>query len=117
MFASSQKKLLDLVLTKKVAAGAFSNDDYGRLDESKKSAIAVLAETASLPRHLVSVRKSLPPAMVKALEKVLLSMDRDPEGRSILQKTDGTTKFDALPGGESAISRRLLDTYYSPEKK
>jgi phosphonate transport system substrate-binding protein len=117
VFASSQKKLLDLVLTKKVAAGAFSNDDYGRLDESKKSAIAVLAETASLPRHLVSVRKSLPPAMVKGLEKVLLSMDRDPEGRSILQKTDGTTKFDALPGGESAISRRLLDTYYSPEKK
>jgi hypothetical protein len=55
--------------------------------------------------------------MVKGLEKVLLSMDRDPEGRSILQKTDGTTKFDALPGGESAINRRLLDTYYSPEKK
>lgn len=117
VFASSEKKLLDLVLTKRVAAGAFSNDDYGRLDESKRSAITVLAETASLPRHLVSVRKNLAPAMVKALEKVLLSMDRDPEGRSILQKADGTTKFDALPGGESAISRRLLDTYYSPEKK
>jgi phosphonate transport system substrate-binding protein len=117
VFASSQKKLLDLVLTQKVAAGAFSNDDYGRLDESKKSAIAVLAETASLPRHLVSVRKNMAAAMVKGLEKVLLSMDRDTEGRSILQKTDGTTKFDALPGGESTISRRLLETYYSPEKK
>jgi phosphonate transport system substrate-binding protein len=117
VFASSQDKLMDLVLTKKVAAGAFSNDDYARLDESKRSAITVLAETASLPRHLVSVRKNLAPAMVKGLEKVLLSMDRDPEGRSILQKTDGTTKFDALPGGESAINRRLLDTYYSPEKK
>jgi phosphonate transport system substrate-binding protein len=117
VFASSQRKLLDLVLTQKVAAGAFSNDDYARLDESKRSAITVLAETASLPRHLVSVSKNLAPAMVKGLEKVLLSMDRDPEGRSILQKTDGTTKFDALPGGESAISRRLLDTYYSPEKK
>ena len=117
VFASSQDKLLDLVLTKKVAAGAFSNDDYGRLDESKRSAITVLAETASLPRHLVSVRKNMDAAMVKALEKVLLSMDRDPEGKSILQKTDATTKFDALPGGESAISRRLLDTYYSPEKK
>jgi phosphonate transport system substrate-binding protein len=117
VFASSQKKLMDLVLTKKVAAGAFSNDDHGRLDESKRSAISVLAETASLPRHLVSVRKNMAAPMVKGLEKVLLSMDRDPEGRSILQKTDGTTKFDTLPGGESAISRRLLDTYYSPEKK
>jgi phosphonate transport system substrate-binding protein len=117
VFASSQRKLLDLVLTQKVAAGAFSNDDYARLDETKRSAITVLAETASLPRHLVSVRKNMDAAMVKGLEKVLLSMDRDPEGKSILQKTDGTTKFDALPGGESAISRRLLDTYYSPEKK
>ena len=117
VFASSQDKLMDLVLTKKVAAGAFSNDDYARLDESKRSAITVLAETASLPRHLVSVRRNLAPPMVKGLEKVLLSMDRDPEGRSILQKTDGTTKFDALSGGELAISRRLLDTYYSPEKK
>jgi phosphonate transport system substrate-binding protein len=117
VFATSQEKLLDLVLTKKVAAGAFSNDDYAALDESKKSAITIMAETASLPRHLVSVRKNLAPATVKGLEKILLSMHQDPEGRSILQKTDGTTKFDALPGGESAISRRLLDTYYSPEKK
>jgi hypothetical protein len=44
-------------------------------------------------------------------------MHQDPEGKSILQNADGTTKFDALPGGESAISRRLLETYYSPEKK
>jgi phosphonate transport system substrate-binding protein len=117
VFAGSQDKLMDLVLTKKVAAGAFSNDDYAALDQSKKSVLTVLGETASLPRHLVSVRKNLAPSMVKGLEKVLLSMHQDPEGKSILQKADGTTKFDALPGGESAISRRLLETYYSPEKK
>ena len=27
------------------------------------------------------------------------------------------TKFDALPGGELAMRQRLLDTFYSPEKK
>jgi ABC-type phosphate/phosphonate transport system substrate-binding protein len=117
VFATSQRKLRDLVLTKKVAAGAFSNDDYGALEESKKSAITILAETASLPRHLVSVRKGSVPAMVNGLEKVLLSMHQDPEGRSIMQRAAGTTKFDALAGGESAISRRLLEIYYSPEKK
>jgi phosphonate transport system substrate-binding protein len=116
IFARSQGKLVDLVLTKQVAAGAFSNDDYAALDGSKKSDITILAETASLPRHLVSVRKDLAPPLAKRLEKILLSMHEDPEGRSILQKT-GTTKFDALPGGESAINQRLLDTYYSPEKK
>jgi hypothetical protein len=55
--------------------------------------------------------------MVNGLEKVLLSMHQDPGGRSIMQRAAGTTKFDALPGGESAISRGLLDIYYSPEKK
>jgi len=117
IFAQSQGKLVDLVLTKKVAAGAFSTDDYAALDGSKKSEITILAETASLPRHLVSVRKDLPPALTRGLEKTLLSMHQDPEGRLVLQKTDGTTKFDALPGGELAIRHRLLDTYYSPQKK
>ena len=36
VFATSQRKLLDLVLTKKVAAGAFSNDDYAALKKSEK---------------------------------------------------------------------------------
>jgi len=117
IFAGTQDKLIDLVLTKQVAAGAFSNDDYSALSDSKKADIILLAETASLPRHLVSVRKDLPPALAKDLEKALLSMHQDPEGRSILQKTDGTTKFEALPGGELAVRQRLLDTYYAPQKK
>jgi phosphonate transport system substrate-binding protein len=117
IFTYSQKKLVDLVLTKQVAAGAFSNDDYATLDETKKSEITILAETDRLPRHLVSIRKDLAPVLANRLEKVLLSMDKDPEGRRILQRTDGTTKFDALPGGELAMRQRLLDIFYSPEKK
>lgn len=117
IFAGSQDKLVDLVLTKQAAAGAFSNDDHISLDASQKSQLAILAETASLPRHLVSVRNGLAPALARDLEKILLSMHRDSEGRSILQKADGTTKFDALPGGQLAIRQRLLDTYYSPQKK
>ena len=116
-FAYSQDKLVDLVLTKQVAAGAFSNDDYATLGKRKKSDIRILAETDSLPRHLVSVRKDLDPALVNRLEKILLSMHQDPEGRQILQRTDGTTKFDEFPGGEQAMRQRLLDAFYSPEKK
>ena len=117
IFAYSQDKLVNLVLIKKVAAGAFSNDDYATLDERKKSDITILAETDRLPRHLVSVRRDLPPVLANRLEKILLSMNQDPEGQVILQRTDGTTKFDVLPGGELAMRQRLLDTFYSPEKK
>ena len=117
IFVYSQDKIVDLVLIKSVAAGAFSNDDYATLDERKKSDITILAETDRLPRHLLSVRRDLAPALVNRLEQLLLSMHQDPEGRLILQRTDGTTKFDVLPGGELAMRQRLLDTFYSPEKK
>lgn len=116
-FAYSQDKLVDLVLTKQAAAGAFSNDDYAILDARKKSELMILAETDRLPRHLVSVRRDLSPDLATRLEKILLSMHQDSEGRRILQRTDGTTKFDALPGGELAMRQRLLDAFYSPEQK
>jgi phosphonate transport system substrate-binding protein len=117
VFANSQNRLIDWVLTKRVAAGAFSNSDYSSLDEKKKSDLKVLAETVSVPRHLVSVRKDLAPTLVDQLRKILLAMHEDPEGRSVLQKTDETTKFDALPGGELAMRQRLLDAFLSGEKK
>jgi phosphonate transport system substrate-binding protein len=117
VFAHSQGALIDLVLGDQVAAGAFSDDDYAALDDKKKSDIAILAETERLPRHLLSIRKDLAPELAKRLEGILLSMHEDPEGRRILEKTDQTTKFDLLPGGEAAMRRRLLETFYSPEKR
>jgi phosphonate transport system substrate-binding protein len=105
------------VLTDQVAAGAFSDDDHAALDEKKKSEIIILAETERLPRHLLSVRKDLPPGLAKRFEQILLSMHEEPEGRKILEKTDHTTKFDLLPGGEAGMRRRLLETFYSPEKR
>jgi phosphonate transport system substrate-binding protein len=117
IFAGSQDRLVEAVLTQQSAAGAFSNDDFSALDDKKKSEVAQLAQTDRLPRHLVSVRSDLAPALVASLEKILLSMDDDVEGRKILQKTDGTTKFDMLPGGEAAMRRRLLESFYSPPAK
>ena len=116
LFANSQEKVIDWVLTKKVAAGAFSDDDYARLDEKKRSEITILAETERLPRNLVSVRKDFAPALTDRLEKILLSMNEDDQGRKILQKTDDTTKFDLLPEGEAGLRRRLAEIFQSPKK-
>jgi phosphonate transport system substrate-binding protein len=116
-FAYSQEKLIDLVLTNQLAAGAFSDDDYAALDEKRKSAINILAQTELLPRHLVSVRKDMPPALAARLEAILLAMHEDDEGRGILKKMGDTTKFDRLPGGEERMRRRLLETFYSSDRK
>ena len=117
IFARSQEKLVAMVLAKQAAAGAFSDDDYARLDEKRKSDISILAQTELVPRHLVSIRKDMAPALAARLGEVLIAMHEDDQGRRILQKTGATTKFDVLPEGEEGMRRRLLETFYSAERK
>lgn len=117
VFAYSQEILLDLVLAEQVAAGAFGSHDYLRVDDKRREDIAILAETEALPRHLLSIRTDLAPPLADRLKEILLSMHQDDEGRRILQKTDQTTKFDILPGGETAVRRKLLDTFGSGAKR
>ena len=116
VFAYSQEKLVDMVLAKQAAAGAFSDDDYARLDEKKKSAITILAQTERVPRHFLSVRKDFAPTLVDRIEKILLSMHENEQGRRILKNTDDTTKFDLLPEGEAAMRRRLAEIFHSAGK-
>ena len=117
MFAYSQGKLVDWVLTKKAAAGAFSDDDFAKLGDSQKSALIILAQTEQLPRHLISVRKDFAPELVDRLKKLLLSMHETDQGRRILKKTDDTTKFDLLPEGNAGLRRRFSEIFHSAEKK
>jgi len=111
IFASTD--VVNLVLSSRVAAGTFSNDDYGALDGSKKADITILAQTELFPRHLVSARKDLDPTVKNRLKEILLSMHQNDEGRSIMQQTDHTTKFDLLPGGEESVRRKLVETFRS----
>ena len=111
IFASSAVDIVNLVLSKRVAAGAFSDDDYGAFDEKRKATITILAQTDLFPRHLVSVRKDLDPKVKNRLKEILLSMHQDEEGRIIMLKTDNTTKFDLLPGGEANVRRKLVETF------
>jgi phosphonate transport system substrate-binding protein len=116
IFAYSQEKLVDMVLAKQVAGGAFSDDDYAKLDEKTKSAITILAQTERVPRHFLSVRRDFSPPLIERLEKILLSMHENEQGRRILKNTDDTTKFDLLPEGEAAMRRRLAEIFNSAGK-
>jgi phosphonate transport system substrate-binding protein len=117
IFESADRTIIELVFDNQVAAGAFSDDDYGALDEEKRAAITILARSETLPRHLVSARRDLDPAVKKRLTEILLSMHQDEEGRKILQQTDSTTKFDLLPGGEPMARRKLIETFRPRGKK
>lgn len=116
IFTNSAEKIVDLVLSNKVAAGAFSNDDYERLDEKRRADLTIMAETEIFPRYLVSVRRDLHPTLKIRLKEILLSMHQEDEGHKILQKTDNTTKFDMLPGGEETVRRKLMELFRHQEK-
>ena len=115
-FAYSQEKVVDWVLSKRAAAGAFSDDDFARLEENKRADILILARTQPLPRHLISVRQDFAPKLTDRLEKILLSIHESDQGRKILKETDDTTKFDLLPEGEAGLRRRLAEIFRSAEK-
>jgi len=116
LFAYSQEQLMDWVLSQKTAAGAFSNDDYTRVDKKRRDEIAILAQTEPLPRHLLSVRSDLSPGLTDRLKKVLLSMHENDEGRKILKIADDTTKFDALPEGEAGLRRKFEQIFDTHQK-
>jgi ABC-type phosphate/phosphonate transport system substrate-binding protein len=103
--------MVNLVLQSKVAGGAFSNDDYASVNDANKALLSILGESESVSRHLVSVRKDLPEPLVNRLKEILLSMHQDKDGQKILQQTDGTTKFDSLPGGAESVRRKLVELY------
>ena len=111
IFGYSTTRVIELVLTRKVVAGAFSNEDYARLDAKKKSDLVVLGETENFPRYFVSIRKELDPDVAGRLQDVLLAMHQDPEGRAILDKLENTTKFDIAPGGEQAVRFKLQEVF------
>ena len=117
VFAYSQEQLLDWVFARKAAAGAFSDDDYAHLEKQKRSEIAILAQTEQLPRHLVSVRKDFSPLLADRLQKILLSMHENEQGRQILKQIDDTTKFDLLPEGDAGLRRRLAEIFASAKKR
>jgi phosphonate transport system substrate-binding protein len=117
IFAETDKNIVNLVLQRKAAAGAISNDDYAGLDDKSKTLIASLGESESMPRQLVSVRKDMPEPVVKRLKEILLKMHEDEEGGKILRQTDNTTKFDPLPGGAEAVRRKLVELYRPRDRK
>jgi phosphonate transport system substrate-binding protein len=106
-----EQNVINWVLLRKVVAGAFSDNDFNDLDHTRKMEITILAETDSLPRHLLSVRRDLDPALVSRLKDVLLTMHQDQRGEKILKQIDKTSRFDLLPGGEEMMYQKIRELF------
>jgi phosphonate transport system substrate-binding protein len=105
------ENVINWVLLGKVAAGAFSDNDFDDLDNRRKAEISILAETETVPGHLLSVRKDLEHTFVSRLKEILLAMHQDKEGQKILKDLDEKTRFDLLPGGEEMMYQKIRELF------
>lgn len=109
-FAGSHDAAINAVLNGKAAVGAAKHSMYDRVrkeDPRIDRELMIIAESPWVPSNGLCVRKDLDEGTKKMLQQVLLNIDRDPEGKSVLEKFGAirfieTTEKDYLPVSDLA---------------
>jgi phosphonate transport system substrate-binding protein len=99
VFSNDAENTIFWVLKGKVSAGAVNADYYDALAGDLIDELQILHLTRAVPRNVVCVRNGLDSELVKAIQKVLLEMHLDDEGRAALLNFQETLRFDLFPGG------------------
>ncbi len=82
-----------------VAAGAFSNLDWGKTDHMPAELhddLRIIYQTNPIPRAIELVRKDLPTNTKNRLKEIMLDMHNNPEVEQVLRSYQKTKKFDVL---------------------
>ena len=88
-FAGSHDAAILAVLNKEADVGAAKNTIYDQLAGENgriEQELVVLAASGVVPQNCLAVRKDLDPILKQELKKVLLDMDKNPEGAEVLRQ-------------------------------
>jgi ABC-type phosphate/phosphonate transport system substrate-binding protein len=107
---SSDDNSPNLLVTDKVDAAATSHREFENLRPEIRSGIKIIAQSMSVPRQIISVRKDLDPKIVLALKELLTGMEKTDEGRAVLKRQQGTTNIDTIPP-ESLESMKIVERF------
>ncbi|MGE5300564.1 MAG: phosphate/phosphite/phosphonate ABC transporter substrate-binding protein [Acidobacteriota bacterium] len=91
-FAGSHDAAIYAVLDRKTDVGAAKHSMYDRVrkaDPRVDKELVILAESAKVPSNGLCVRKGLDKGIQKKLKEALLNIDKNPEGKVVLQKFGG----------------------------
>lgn len=94
-FTGSHDAAIYAVLNKEAEVGCAKNTIFNLLardDARVKNDLVILATSPDVPSNGLGLRKDIHPDIKKDLKRVLLNMDKDPEGKEILEKF-GVIKF------------------------
>jgi phosphonate transport system substrate-binding protein len=108
-FAYDDQNVLQWVLDGLTPAGV--TDDYNfdkAFPREATEKLVELARTESTPRQLVVVRPNMDPDLLKAITKILTSMDEDPAAAEVLDSFQ-TSQFDEFPEGIEAATKRIRE--------
>ena len=109
VFSDDDENTIQWIISGKVTAGVVDIGTFQEIPVNSRGEMTVLAETEKIARHLVMIRPDMPPEMIAAIKKILLDMDKTPEGKEVLASFENTTKFDDFPTEENI--KRMKELY------
>ncbi|MEX0302533.1 MAG: phosphate/phosphite/phosphonate ABC transporter substrate-binding protein [Leisingera sp.] len=110
VFSGDDENTVEWVLRGLVDAGAMSLAGLKKRAGADFDDLEIILETEAIPRHVASVAPGMDEPFTAAVQAALTSMEQSPEGRSVLQAFERTTKFDAIPDR----TREMLDQFQGP---
>ena len=119
-FAGTHEGVINDVLNRKADVGAAKNTVFerpGKEDPRISKELVVLTRSPDVPENGLALRRDLDPGVRQLLKETLLNMERDPEGRKVLEQFGArrfieTTNADYRPVLAYAESIHLdLSTY------
>ena len=97
VFAREDRNIPLWIVEGKADIGVISNIDLEQqTPQNFKSNLKIVDRTIDVPRHVVSYRSELEPALVQKIKNILLNMDKDPEGVKILRNFENSTKYEEI---------------------
>jgi len=110
VFSGSDENTIQWVISGEVAAGVVDNQVFAQIPAEIRANLVILAETETLPRHLVVVRPGMDPKLLEAIKTLLVGTDETEAGQAAL-KAFNTAKFDEFPQGAPAALGRMRELY------
>ncbi|MEL4894959.1 phosphate/phosphite/phosphonate ABC transporter substrate-binding protein [Crocosphaera sp. Alani8] len=107
IFSGSDNNSLQWLISGRVAAAAMGSVDFEQLPEETRQQFIIIAETKSVPRHLLVISPTLSESKVIRLKKILLEMNESESGQKILEQFEKTTKFAELPEDQTEIFKEI----------
>jgi len=94
-FTGSHDAAIYAVLNREADIGCAKNtifDQLARNDQRVKEDLVIIAESPEFPSNGLGLKNDVPLAVRENIRRVLLGMDKDPEGRDVLEKF-GAARF------------------------